>query len=423
MTRRLLHTPEGVRDVFGNEFDSKCAIQNGVDKVLKKYGYRGIQTPILEYFEVFNKEKSTASSKNLYKFFDRDGNTLVLRPDITPSIARACATVMENEALPLRLRYMGSTFYNHSSYRGELKETTVVGAELLGDDSVEADAEMIAMAVECLDHIGMSEFQISIGMNEFFQSVVEETSLDEDSVEELRTLIINKNTFGVKRLVEEKNVTPLFKTVFLRIPTLFGGSEVLKTAYHLSVNQRGIDAIERLMKLNELLKLYHVEDKVTFDLSMLGSYEYYTGVTFRAYTLGSGDAVVKGGRYDNLIGKFGRETQAVGFVCDIDELLGALAHQKKAPQRVEKISAVLYNVDDTYSAIQLANQLRSQGQNVALFAYHDEDEFFRLEDKAVAEKVDYLLVLREEGKVDFTEIATNGSRTYSLSSFFAKGDK
>ena len=84
---------------------------------------------------------------------------------------------------------------------------------------------------------------------------------------------------------------------------------------------------------------------------------------------------------------------------------------------------MLYNVDDTYSAIQLANQLRSQGQNVALFAYHDEDEFFRLEDKAVAEKVDYLLVLREEGKVDFTEIATNGSRTYSLSSFFAKGDK
>ena len=116
-----LHTPEGVRDIYSNECRAKLAVQDKLHQVLHLYGYQDIQTPTFEYFDVFRKEIGTISSRELYKFFDREGDTLALRPDITPSIARAAATLFETEDFPIRLCYVGSTFINHSSYQGRLK--------------------------------------------------------------------------------------------------------------------------------------------------------------------------------------------------------------------------------------------------------------------------------------------------------------
>ena len=124
-----LHTPEGVRDIYSNECRAKLAVQDKLHQVLHLYGYQDIQTPTFEYFDVFRKEIGTISSRELYKFFDREGDTLALRPDITPSIARAAATLFETEDFPIRLCYVGSTFINHSSYQGRLKESTQLGAE------------------------------------------------------------------------------------------------------------------------------------------------------------------------------------------------------------------------------------------------------------------------------------------------------
>ena len=142
-----LHTPEGVRDIYNRECAIKLALQKKLNTVLHLYGYQDIQTPTFEYFDVFRKEIGSTSIRDLYKFFDREGNILALRPDITPSIARAVATLFETENFPIRLCYAGNTFINHSSYRGRLKENTQLGAELIGVDSIEADAEMLAMVV------------------------------------------------------------------------------------------------------------------------------------------------------------------------------------------------------------------------------------------------------------------------------------
>ena len=146
--KQLLHTPEGVRDIYNLECAKKLAVQEKLHHVLHLYGYQDIQTPTFEFFDVFRKEIGTISSRELYKFFDREGNTLVLRPDITPSIARASATLFSDEPLPIRLCYIENTFINQSSYRGKLKESTQLGAELIGDASVEADAEMLALVIE-----------------------------------------------------------------------------------------------------------------------------------------------------------------------------------------------------------------------------------------------------------------------------------
>ena len=117
MQRKLLHTPEGVRDIYNSECARKLILQENLHRLLKKYGYHAIETPTFEFFDIFSREIGTTPSKDLYKFFDREGNTLVLRPDITPSIARCAAKYYGDEEFPVRLCYMGNTFINNSSFR------------------------------------------------------------------------------------------------------------------------------------------------------------------------------------------------------------------------------------------------------------------------------------------------------------------
>lgn len=147
--KKILHTPEGVRDIYSTECEQKLALQEKLHKVIRSYGYHDIETPTFEYFDVFGNDIGTIPSRELYKFFDREGETLVLRPDFTPSIARAAAKYFLNENMAIRLTYLGNTFINNSSYQGLLKETTQIGGELIGDDSADADAEIIALTVRC----------------------------------------------------------------------------------------------------------------------------------------------------------------------------------------------------------------------------------------------------------------------------------
>ena len=153
--KKLLHTPEGVRDIVNVQCGKKMTLEQQILKSFHMYGYHDIQTPVFEYFDVFRKEIGTVPSKDLYKLFDKEGNTLALRPDITPSIARVAATLFGDEELPVRLCYTGNTFINHSSYQGRLREVTQMGVELIGDDTVEADGEMLALVIEALLSVGL----------------------------------------------------------------------------------------------------------------------------------------------------------------------------------------------------------------------------------------------------------------------------
>lgn len=360
-----LHTPEGVRDIYNLECQKKLATQEKLQEILHLYGYQDIQTPTFEYFDVFRKEIGTISSRELYKFFDRDGNTLVLRPDITPSIARAAATLFETEDFPVRLCYVGNTFINHSSYQGRLKENTQMGAELIGVDSIEADAEMLAMVVDGLKRIGLQEFQVSIGHVDFIQSLMEMTSLDEDTTAEIHELITNRNYFGVEEILEHKKVPSHIKKAFHTLPELIGGVEVLEQAAKIVPNTTAKTAIVRLLKIYQILCLYGVENHITFDMSMSGSYGYYTGIIFRAYTYGTGDAIVRGGRYDHLLEKFGKQTPSIGFAIIIDELMSALSRQKINVE-TSNSNLIVYTAETLQWSITLANNFRSKGKCIEL---------------------------------------------------------
>lgn len=366
MSQRLLHTPEGVRDIYGKEYAGKLHVERQLRENIRLYGYEDIQTPTFEFFDVFSREIGTTPSKELYKFFDKEGDTLALRPDFTPSIARCAAKYFSEEQLPLRFSYIGNTFTNTSNLQGKLKEVTQMGAELIGDPSVEADAEIISLVVHALLNTGLERFQIAIGDVEYFKGLCEEAGLDEETEQNLRAFISGKNYFGAQDLLTERNVAEPYQSRLLKVADMFGGMGSLAGARAMADNARSLGAIDRLEKLYSLLQLYGVEAYVSFDLGMLSKYRYYTGMIFKAYTYGVGEAIVKGGRYDRLLQQFGKDAPAVGFVMVVDSILEALSRQNVKLPAPEKVHTIYYSHQNYHEKLAQAEQFRSQGIPVKL---------------------------------------------------------
>lgn len=418
MKEKLLHTPEGVRDIYNSECGAKLMLQNKLHHVLEHYGFRDIQTPSFEFFDIFSQERGTVASKDMYKFFDRDGNTLVLRPDITPSIARCAAKYYKDEYLPLRLCYIGNTFINNSSYQGKLKEVTQLGAELINDDSLEADAEMLALTIECLLQSGLKEFQVEIGYADFFRALVEEAGFqDEEEITGLRLLIAKKNMFGVEEMVMAKELRKELKEIFLKLPELFGTLDILTYAKNLTANSRAVKAIERLEKLYDIMTEYGYEKYISFDLGMLSQYNYYTGIIFKAYTYGTGDAVATGGRYDRLVGQFGKEAPAIGLAIVIDHLMLALSRQKLLQEPEASDTLIVYRKPYRKQAIALANHFRQDGINTILQKMKEEPDSVDYLSYAKRMNIGGILYLDNDTEIKVTNIADGTTQIAPVQEF------
>lgn len=372
MRQKLLHTPEGVRDIYSSECARKQVLQKNLHELLKKYGYHTIETPTFEFFDIFSREIGTTPSRDLYKFFDREGNTLVLRPDITPSIARCAAKYYGDEAFPVRLCYMGNTFINNSSYQGRLKETTQSGAELIGDNSVAADGEILALVVNALKVAGLQEFQIGVGHVDFFRGLAKAAGLEEETELELVELISNKNFFGVEELLDSLHLSGDLRELFSMLGNICMSEELLLRAKKLSASYPDVlHALEHLEELTQVLKYYGVEKYISIEPGMLSTYHYYTGIIFSGYTFGSGEPVVKGGRYDKLLTYFGKDAPAIGFAVVVDQLLAALSRQKTDIPVSNNGILLVYQESRQEEAIRQANALRSQGSQVSLVRWQE----------------------------------------------------
>lgn len=366
MSKRLVHTPEGVRDIYGKEYAGKWKMEGMIHDKFFEYGYQDIQTPTFEFFDVFSREIGTTPSKELYKFFDKEGNTLVLRPDFTPSMARCAAKYFMDEDTEIRFSYLGNTFTNTSNLQGKLKEVTQMGVELIGNPAVEADGEVISLLVESLKNSGLKEFQISVGEVEYFKGICQEAGLDEETELQLREYISNKNYFGAESLLSERKIPQEYSSVLLRMTELFGGTECLTEAKALVKNARSLQAVERLEQLYQVLCLYGVEQYVSFDLGMLSKYNYYTGVIFKAYTYGVGDAIAKGGRYDSLLSHFGKDAPAIGFMIIVDDLMSAVSRQGLPIPTVDEVKVLSYTQDTFAEVLKEVRRLRNNGMRVEM---------------------------------------------------------
>jgi len=306
------------------EYYKRQIVSNILYDTIKKYKYMSIDMPAIEYFDIFSSNIGTIPSNELYKFFDKEGNTLVLRPDFTPSIARVAATYFADRNDTLRFMYSGSTFVNSSDLQGKLKESKEVGCELIGDGSVEADYEIISIVLDCAKALNIEDFQISIGNVEYFKGLCEEYVFDGKTESDLRDMISNKNYFGAKGILDDTEISEDIKESILSVSELYGSCDCLDRALQISNNKKSENAILRLKKLYELVKASGREKYISFDLGMLSKYNYYTGIVFRGYTYGSGDAIFKGGRYDKLLNEFGKNSPAVGLAATVDQLIGVI---------------------------------------------------------------------------------------------------
>ncbi len=410
MAASLLHTPEGVRDLYNGECARKLAVQEKISHVFHLYGYEDIETPTFEYFDIFNKERGSVTSQEMFKFFDRDNNTLVLRPDMTPAIARCVCKYFFDEAVPVRLCYRERTFTNNSSYQGRLKEITQTGVELIGEDASGADAEMIAMVIDSLKAAGLKEFQVELGQVEFFRGLAEEAGMEDETQEILRELIENKNYFGVEELILKRNMEESLRELFLKLPELFGTMEQLSQVKSLVHNKRSLAAIERLEKVQTILESYGLADYVSYDLGMLSKYQYYTGIIFKAYTYGTGEYIVTGGRYDKLLTQFGKDVPAIGFAIVIDQLMLAMSRQDIDIETKPMDIMVLYDVKAQDRAVKTAQKFRENQKRTMLVRKSSRISVEQYQSYGARKGFDRLLWMKENGEDCSLEIRGDGEQ-------------
>ncbi len=360
----LLHTPDGVRDIYGKEYDNIKFVRKTISDVISSYGYTDIQTPSFEYFDVFSKEVGTIPSRELYKFFDKENETLALRPDFTPSIARCAAKYFMDDDRTLRFSYIGSTFQNISSLQGKYSEVTQEGVELIGDGSVQADAEMVSLLIESLIKTGLENFRVSIGEVDYFKGLCTEAKLSLEDESDLRDLISSKNPIAASDLLGKLDISDEMRDKLLRITDTFADHSMLSELAVSAGNDISKNAIERLSKLFELLKIRGYDRYVSFDLGMLSKYQYYTGIVFKAFALGAGSPIAMGGRYDSLLSYFGKNAAAVGFVILPDEVEKLLERQGYNFPAEPEATEVFYKAGDDASyaeAVRKAADIRNNG--------------------------------------------------------------
>lgn len=238
---------------------------------------------------------------------------------------------------------------------------------------------------------------MELGQVEFYRSLVDEAGLDEETQEALNHLIENKNNFGVEELLKDIPMDEGLKELFLRLPGLFGSVEQIRGAAELTGNPRALKAIGRLEEVHAILAERGLADYVTYDLGMLSNYRYYTGIIFKAYTYGTGDYIVTGGRYDKLLMQFGKDAPAVGFVIVVDQLMAALSRQQIDVPVVLPGTVILYEQEARTGALWLAEHFRRQ--NLAV------QSMKRKADRALE---DYQDMVRRRGQRNFLYLEGDG---------------
>lgn len=257
------------------------------------------------------------------KIIDRAGKILVMRPDNTVAIGRVAATKLSSLPLPMRLYYNQTVFRSDDINTGSRTEIHQCGVELIGASGIRADLEVLSLAIDALEACGLEGFHIEIGHAGYFSSLLRQLGLSEEEKRTLRELVEEKNFTAYDAFLRPYRDTSVGKALRY-LPRLFGGPEVLDSARGLCDDPEAIEVVSYLEKIYDVLKQAGLDSHVQFDLGLIQNIEYYTGIIFRGFGEGAGSNVLSGGRYDKLIGQFGKDIPATGFALDVEAVAGCL---------------------------------------------------------------------------------------------------
>ena len=322
-------TPDGLSDILPEDCAAKREMENRLRKLFGLYGYQEIETPGLEFLDVFS-GADFVMPEHMYKMTDESGRLLALRYDGTIPAARVAATLLREEPLPLRLSYVENMYRFKESGGGRQKEFSQGGVELLGVSSPEADAEVIALAIRSALDVGVEDLQISLGQVEFFLGLMEEWQISAENAQAFSRLIDQKDTVALGNLADRCSLGEHEKELLLLLPARFGTYDILDDFENRIRNKKAEKALRNIRDILDILDDYGYLQYVSVDFGMLRSLDYYTGMIFKGFTYEIGFPVFSGGRYDHVVSAFGKDIPSVGFSIGINLCMTALQRQKKA---------------------------------------------------------------------------------------------
>jgi ATP phosphoribosyltransferase regulatory subunit len=306
--------PPGTRDVLPDEMRELRAICERMRTCFEDSGYGEIHTPALEYEDVLRLGEERAAGAR-YRTFDEQGDVLALRSDMTIPVARVVATRYREVEPPLRFCYFARAWRTAERGVGEPREFLQGGLELIGVPGAEGDAEVVALTLAALGEAGLRRHRMGVGDGSLYRTLLESLEVPADRHLPLLECLSHRDLVGLDMQVSALGLGERERELLVRLPELRGGPAVLERA----AAPAG-EAVEGLRALHELLEERRVADRVIFDLGLVRELGYYTGVVFEVYDPAVGFALGGGGRYDDLLGRFGREMPACGLAMDVQRI-------------------------------------------------------------------------------------------------------
>ena len=359
MKKYLRITPEGTKDFLFAECAAMDDVCGRIENVFRTRGFKRVITPGIEFYDVFSLPCSGIAQEDMFKLTDNKGRLMVVRPDSTLPIARMVSSRLKNNVMPVRLYYKQAVYRNNPTLTGRRNEFMQMGVELIGVKGLRADLEVITTAIQSVKSVA-NDFRIELGHAEVFDALSDELSISEEYKEKIRLSIEGKNYSALNNLLDK--LQPCRAVSAIRsLPSLFGGEEVFEKAREICSGTKAAQALDYLHQIYTSLLTLGLGDKLIIDLGLVQRNDYYTGIVFTGYINGIGDAVLSGGRYDELLSEFDMPLGAAGFAIDTDAVtLKALSDGRSYSDKPD----VLVFAEDgcEMQAIELVEQLCKEGK-------------------------------------------------------------
>uniref|UniRef100_UPI003D7E18C2 ATP phosphoribosyltransferase regulatory subunit n=1 Tax=Acidaminococcus sp. TaxID=1872103 RepID=UPI003D7E18C2 len=327
MSNTVLRIPYGTRDILPGEARAKREIEDKIANNFLSWGYDEAITPTFEYADTFALSGAGINEESM-RFMDRNNRTLMLRSEMATPLTRMVATRLKNDTGVKRLFYIANVFRHEETQAGRQCEFSQAGIELIGAEAPMADAEVLALAVESLKAAGLQDFLISIGHSGFLGGLMEDAKLTKKQADFVKTMILSHNSVGLEEAAE-RFIPKQLKDVFRDLLYLQGGRDLLDSLEARVSNPKSLDALKNLKAIYKLAESYGVAPYLSFDLSLIRNFDYYTGMVFEAYAPQIGFNICGGGRYDHMMEAFGDPEPATGFAMGIDRIILSLRRDSR----------------------------------------------------------------------------------------------
>jgi ATP phosphoribosyltransferase regulatory subunit len=349
--------PPGTQILIGRAARRRRVLERAICSVFEGWSYEEIIPPIFDYYDVF--AKGWGQEEQIYRFIDREGNILALRPEFTSLVAKTVATRLASSPKPIRLFYSGEVLRFEKPKGGRQREFAQIGIEHYGGTRKSADVEVLLVAVEAFQRLGIQSFQINLGSVDFFGGIVDRMELPKEQIDALKEALNVKDQSGLEALLQTLPLEERRKNILRAVPHLTGGKAVITEARTLVKNPRSVEALDHLEEIYSIFERLELAQHLTIDLGEIRGFDYYTGILFRAYVRGLGFEVASGGRYDGLPAAFGEDVPAVGFSFSLDRLTQIVTPSLEG----NDANATAVNIDSDFRK---ALELRQSGKAVKL---------------------------------------------------------